>query len=232
MRSLTTRALVLARVAYAESDLIVTLFTEELGRLGALARGARKSQRRFGGALEPFHMLSAVLDERPTSDLLSLREASLETVRDRLCTDLDRLEAAGRACAWVRHAAPPRTPEPEVWRALNLLLDRLETSEAAPLACLAEQGLHLLAAFGWGLDLERCVRCGRPCEPARAAFVDATAGGLVCRTCGGARLRLSGPTRERIARANAGEDGALLAEDVPVALDLVEATLRAHAGTP
>ena len=45
--------------------MIVTLFTEELGKIAALARGARKSSRRFAGALEPMHTLRVTLDERP-----------------------------------------------------------------------------------------------------------------------------------------------------------------------
>ena len=48
--TIRTRAIVLRLVDYRESDRIATLFTEALGRVGAIARGARKSQRRFGGA--------------------------------------------------------------------------------------------------------------------------------------------------------------------------------------
>jgi DNA repair protein RecO (recombination protein O) len=95
---------------------------------------------------------------------------------------------------------------------------------------LAEAGLSLLSAFGWGIDFERCVRCGRQALPAQSASVDAARGGLICRSCGGARLRLSAASRERMSRAAAGETGILTPEEAPSALSVVEAALGAHAG--
>ena len=108
----TTRALVLKRVAYGESDLVVTLLTEELGRVSALARGARASQKRFGGSLEPMHTLRVRLDDRPRAELSVLRESSIDVPRTRLAIDLDKMQAAGRALGWVRRAAPPRSGGP------------------------------------------------------------------------------------------------------------------------
>lgn len=231
-RTHTTRALVVRRVDYGDSDLVLTLFTESLGKVSALARGARKGQRRFGGVLEPLHTLSMRLDERATSELMALRESKIETPRTRLLTSLEQMEAAGRALGWVRRAAPPRTPEPEVWRALVALLARLDALDAAGSARteLAQTGLALLAAFGWGLDLERCVSCGKPCPEGNSGQVDVARGGLVCRSCGGAAFRIASAPRLRMIRAAAGEPGALQQSDLDVALDLVERGFRAHLG--
>jgi DNA repair protein RecO (recombination protein O) len=222
-----TRALLLRRVELGESDLVLTVFTESIGRIAVLARGARKSQKRFGGALEPFHTMRLEADEPLTGDLYLLRETVLETTRLVLTMDLARMDAAGRALGWVRTAAPPRVAEPAVWQALSTLLDRLDdpSLSANPRLMLAEQGLKLLGAFGWGLDLEQCVKCGKPCSKGRAALVDPLRGGLVCRACGGAPIRLSGAARDRMA------GGALVTEDVDAALNIVERALEAHAGT-
>jgi DNA repair protein RecO (recombination protein O) len=220
-----TRALLLRRTEHGESDLVLAMFTESLGRIPALGRGARRSQKRFGGALEPFHTLLVEVDEPASGELFLLREATIATMRPSLTSDLKRMDAAGRALSWVRVAAPARTEEPAVWTALERLLDRLDSAQpTSPALVLAEEGLHLLAAFGWGLELSRCVRCGKECEPGRTAMVDPDRGGLVCRACGGARFRLGGAARARVAA------GTLLPEDVDVALDLVERALRAHVG--
>ena len=220
-----TRAFLLRRTEHGESDLVLALFTEKLGRIPALGRGARRSRKRFGGALEPFHALMVEVDEPGSGELFLLRDATIATTHTTLTSDLGRMDAAGRALSWVRAAAPPRTEEPTVWAVLERLMDRLDAAEATnPRLVLAEEGLKLLAAFGWGLTLSVCVRCGRPCEPGRAAMIDAEKGGLVCRACGGGRLTLSGAARERLAL------GALLPEDVDLALELVERALRAHVG--
>jgi DNA repair protein RecO (recombination protein O) len=95
---------------------------------------------------------------------------------------------------------------------------------------LAEAGLQLLSAFGWGIDFERCVRCGRQAAPQQSASIDAARGGLVCRSCGGARLRVSAVARARMARVAAGELAVLTAAEAIDALTIVEAALGAHAG--
>jgi DNA repair protein RecO (recombination protein O) len=211
---------------------VLTLFTERFGRVSALARSARKSTRRFAGALEPMHTLEVRLEERPERELFGLREAHIATPRIALTSELARMEAAGKALSWLRRAAPVRTPEPELWHRIESLLDRL--AEPGPVdaeGVLAAAGLHLLGALGWALDLERCVSCGKACPDGQAGLVDATRGGLVCRSCGGARHRLDGPRRRRLARASASGDPAVLETgDAAVALDLVEQVLRAHAG--
>jgi DNA repair protein RecO (recombination protein O) len=228
----TTRALLVKRVEYGESDLVLTLFTERFGRVSALARGARKSARRFGGALEPMHTLEVRLEERPERELFGLREARIDKARLALTSELSRLEAAGKALGWLRRAAPARTPEPELWHGIEALLDRLaETGPVDADRMLAAAGLRFLAALGWGLDLERCVSCGKACPEGQAGLVDANRGGLVCRSCGGARRRLEGPERLRLARAAAsGDPSSFEPGDAEVALDLVEQVLRAHAG--
>jgi DNA repair protein RecO (recombination protein O) len=224
------QALLLRRVEYGESDLVVTLLTDSIGRVSALARGARKSVKRFGGVIEPMHTLRVAFDDRSGAELVVLREAKLERARPFLVTSLERMQAAGLALNWVRKAAPPRTPEPEVWAAMTELLDHLGDPEdtASVRARLAATGLRLLAAFGWGIDFERCVSCGKAPGATQAAAVDAARGGLICRECGGARRRLS--ARERLSLGAASSGAELPDEDAALALELVEQALKTHGG--
>ena len=60
--------------------------------------------------------------------------------------------------------------------------------------------------------------------------MDAERGGLICRSCGGARLRISAAARDHMARAAAGEIGVLTSDEAKSALAIVEAALGAHAG--
>ena len=227
----TAHALLLRRVDYAESDLVLTLFTNEQGRVSALARGARASRKRFSGSLEPMHTLQVRLDQRPSAELMLLREASLHIPRRVLLGDLAALRAAGRALGWVRHVAAPHTPDLGTWETLNRLLDALNTEQQTLKAehHLAHAGFQLLTCFGWPLEFSRCVRCGRRCPPDQKAMVDPVAGGLICRACGGAQILLGAGRRRRLAEAAEGAP-ALREHDVPQALNLVEQALRAHAG--
>jgi DNA repair protein RecO (recombination protein O) len=231
-RSHQSEALVLRRVNLGEADLVVHLLTESMGRVSAVARSARKSQKRFGGALEVFHTLRVRLEEREDKELMTLQESTIAIARRQIVSDLDRMQAAGRVLGWVRRAAPPRVREPAIWSTVVSLLDALESTTAAPqVTCqLAQAGLRLLAACGWGLELDQCVVCGRTCASGKAAYVDANRGGLVCRSCGGARTRLSGSQRQRFRAAAMGGACALESDDARSALELVEEAMRAHLG--
>jgi DNA repair protein RecO (recombination protein O) len=227
---LRSDALLVRQTPYGEADLLLTFFTEARGIVTASARSGRRSARRFP-ALEPMHLLRIGLDERPGAEIGTLVESSILRPRMGLIADLGKLDAAGRALRWVRRAAPPHTPEPALWREVNALLDGLDDEGPGPppTVRLAAMGLRLLGAVGWGLDLERCVRCGRTCDPGSSACLDAGQGGLVCRACGGARRLLRAEPRVRLLAASRGDEAALGPEDVEVALEIVEDALAAHA---
>ena len=221
-------ALLVRSAAFNDADLMVTLFTEAKGIVSAVARSARRSRKRFP-ALEPMHLLRVGLDDRPGGDVAVLVESTIVRPRLGLVQSLEAMEAAGRALRWVRRAAPPHTPESELWHEINALLDRLDAAGTDPPGALvAAMGLRMLGAVGWGLDFSRCVRCGRLCEPGAGAFLDPGQGGLVCRACGGAGILLRGERRERLLAASLGDDAALDPDDVRAALEIVDATLDAH----
>ena len=246
VRRIETPALLVRSVLFGESDLVVTFFTKTEGKLSAMVRGARRSQKRFGGALEPIHGLAVRLADRG-KELCSLEEARVERPRSGITGDLTRMDAAGHALRWVRHLCPPRTPEPVVWDALVAVLDALDgrpgsgdpVVATAPAQHLAVFGLRLLAAMGYALDLVQCVSCGKPCPPGRSAFVDAVRGGLVCMTCGGARRTISADLRQAaLALSSPSSQGrtptgpserVLTAEEAGDLVDLVEEGLVAHA---
>lgn len=230
MKRIESPALLVRGVPYGESDLVATFFTETDGKIGAIVRGARRSTKRFGGALEPMHELVIVLEDRGR-ELGVLKEARVGKPRTGLTSNLDAMEAAGRALRWVRHLCPVRTPEPAAWTRLRALLDRLDAGTGtAPVGQhLATFGLHLLADVGYALEWEQCVRCGRPCPAGRSAMIDAAGGGLVCTSCGGARRTVSGDVRDVAARAQRGVDVTMTAAQANEILAIVDDALAAHA---
>jgi DNA repair protein RecO (recombination protein O) len=226
---LESEALVVKTVEVGESDVVATLVTEQIGKVSAIVRGARKGSRRVGGALEPLHTISVVLEDRG-KELATLKESHIVRLRQGVAGNLDALDAAGVALRWARHLFPPRTAEPEGWRVLVGLLDALEEGRTPPRAELARAGLLLLAAVGYSLDLERCVACGRPCPAEKVACIDPARGGLVCRACGGARSVVM-PAVRRAARAlSEGDIGQAAEAETSAVLDLVDSALAAHAG--
>src|SRR6476619_6228525 len=89
-RSVTTEAVVLRSLRFAEADRILHLYTADGGRAGAIAKGARKTRSRFGGRLEPLSHVELVLHQG-RGELATVTGASLVRAHDRARTDPYRL---------------------------------------------------------------------------------------------------------------------------------------------
>ena len=229
MKHIRSEALLVRSIDYGESDVIATLLTASHGKLAVIVRGARKSSKRIGGALEPFHTLEADIDDRG-GELATLKEARIVRVRAVLVGNLEALEAAGTALRWARHLCPPRIPEPAAWETMSALLDALDTAEVAPRVELAIAALHLLGDVGYALDLDRCVSCGKACPHDRPACVDIARGGLVCSACGGARARITPELRRRARAIRMGPRPRVTAGEADDLLLLVGDAMAAHSG--
>ena len=74
LKARTAEAFVLRTGSLGESDVLITLFTRELGKVRGVARGARRSRKRFGGALEPLTRVRASFVEREGRDLVQVND--------------------------------------------------------------------------------------------------------------------------------------------------------------
>src|SRR5580693_10011520 len=75
-RAYRTEAIILRSLRFSEADRILHLYTLERGRLGAIAKGARKTTSRFGARLEPLSHVELVLHEG-SGELHTVTGASL-----------------------------------------------------------------------------------------------------------------------------------------------------------
>ncbi|HEY4393510.1 MAG TPA: DNA repair protein RecO [Polyangia bacterium] len=197
MGSLSTPAIVLRAVNYGEADRIVTLFGRETGMLSALARGARKSQRRFAGGLGLCAVGVASLRERAGADLLTLESFDATTAHTALGTDVARMAHAAYAAELVTKLCAPRQVEGAVYDWLANFLARLD-AEGASAERLRVFELGLLGALGFGPVVDRCVSCGD--AAARAYRWDPDRGGAVCVGCARGGRPISTEARASLAR--------------------------------
>jgi DNA repair protein RecO (recombination protein O) len=223
-----TEALLLRAVPYGDIDLITTFLGETGGKISAMARGARKSVKRFGGALEPFHTSEITLQDRGR-DLMTLTEAKIVRVRVGISSRLDAVDAAGIALRWARDLCPPRTEEPGAYRALIELLDALDARDSDAKAELAFAALRILSEVGYALELDRCVVCGRPCPEDRPALIDPVRGGIAMRSCGGGRFQVSPHVRQAAKAMQRGERVLVTADESAELLKIAELAMAAHA---
>src|ERR1700727_2728815 len=125
-RAVKTEAIVLRSMRYGEADRILHLYTPARGRVGAIAKGVRRSRSRFGGRLEPFFRLKIELQEGG-GELLTVTGAETVDAHARLREDARALDAAARACDAVGCLFETSEPHPGVF---NLLCRQLALLDA------------------------------------------------------------------------------------------------------
>jgi DNA repair protein RecO (recombination protein O) len=180
--AIITEAILLRSVAYGESDRVVTLLGKLTGRVSALARGARKSLKRFGGGLGLGAGGQAALRDRG-GDLMALESFEVNEPRIGLGGDIARTAHASYAIELCDRLCGPRHPEPAVFDWLGDFLGRVETIGATS-ERLRVFELGLLGRLGIGASFD-CAACGRPEADfgAESTRWHPERGGVVCRDC-------------------------------------------------
>jgi DNA repair protein RecO (recombination protein O) len=180
--TLKTEAVVLRSIRYGEADRILHLYSATRGRIGAIAKGARKPKSRFGGRLEPFFRLAMVLHEG-RGELLTVTNVATLDGYPRLRASGPSLNAGARACdAVLRLLDSTEANRP----AYNLLcrylaiLDDPAAERAASLETALSFRLKLALAAGFSPELASCTRCG---EGERLSGFSGATGGVVCASC-------------------------------------------------
>ena len=181
MRQRRDEAYVLGTSALGEADLIVTLLAEHQGRVRGVAASARKSRRRFGGALEPMTRVAAAWVEREGHELHRIE--SLEPLRSYAAMQADpALQAACAVLAEITGAiVHEEQADPTTFRLLGRVLDALEGG-LDPWAAVRYTEYWLLKLHGVLPDLDHCVSCGEPFAE-RELPTAVPGSGLVCRRC-------------------------------------------------
>jgi len=179
----TVTAYVVRRVATGESDLVLSLFTRERGRLDAYARAGRKSRRRFQAGLSPCLLYQGQLAPARRGSLWSLEEMTVARPAHLLVARPGRMVAGQYASELARELCPPEVPEPELFAVFDAFLLRLDREPALTWRDWIRFDRALLSAAGVAPELGCCVACRRA-PPGEGWGFSVAAGGLLCPACG------------------------------------------------
>jgi DNA repair protein RecO (recombination protein O) len=188
-RPLKTEAVVLRSFRLGEADRVLHLYTLERGRVGAVAKGIRKTKSRFGARLEPLSHVEVML-HRGSGELHTVTGVELIRPHRAAREDYGRLSVGLIGAEAMLRLFTEEEGNPRGFEALTRFLDVLDDAPAAdggrpeldPLA-LAFQ-LKLLWLAGYLPHLTSCAECGA--DDATLVGYSARAGGAVCRPCAGA----------------------------------------------
>jgi DNA repair protein RecO (recombination protein O) len=190
-RSYKTEAVVLRSIRYAEADRILHLYTADRGRVGAIAKGIRKTTSRVGGRLEPLGHVELVLHQG-SGELHTV--TGVELIRPHSATRDDpyRLAVGLVGAEAMLRLFTEQEANERAFAALARFLDLLDDAPHGLRADLDPLGLafqlKLLWLSGYHPHLGSCAECG---SDGPLVAYSARAGGTVCAACGAGALALS-----------------------------------------
>lgn len=172
-----SEAIVLRTYPLREADLLVTLFTRAEGKVRGVAKSAKRSRKRFGGALEPLTCVRASWQDRPGSDLARLE--SCEVLLSPLAAPMDypRCVALAHVAEMLDELLPDREPSDGIFRLAWAVLQSLE--DASIWLPVTYFDLWMLRLMGFLPPLGECIECGAPLA-GQPAYFHALRDGLTC----------------------------------------------------
>ncbi len=223
-----TEAIALRATAYGESDWIVTLLGAHGGKIRGIARGARKSRKRFGAGFDPGTRGTLSFRVQPRSEL-----ATIEGFGNARPPALGPDPVAGFAVVnvAVECCDAVSVEDEDAARRFTLLSELLAhvADGASPAVTLAWFLAALLADAGFAPRFDRCVRCERPVGN-RARF-DAARVALVCASCTG-EAPVASVSAEIAARIAALTSASRDVEAARTTVDLLGAAVEHLVGRP
>jgi DNA repair protein RecO (recombination protein O) len=178
-RSIRTEAVVLQHNDWGEADRMLWLFTRDLGKVRAIAKGARKMRSRKAGHLEPFTRVNLLLARG--RDLWIVTQAETVDAFLHLREDLVRIGYAAYVVELLERFTYDEGENRALYRLLTETLSRVEI-EADPSLAIRYYEIRLLDLLGYRPQLFNCLGCEAEIQPEDQYF-SASQGGVICPNC-------------------------------------------------
>jgi DNA repair protein RecO (recombination protein O) len=179
MPLIESESIVLNSLKLGESDRLVTFYSKKLGKIKAVAKGARKLKNKFGSSLEPFTYGRLVIYDKNSRFLYRLHQSDTIESFQILRSDYEKILESARFSICIDSLSPEGDPSVSVFNLFLNYLGRLK-SERNTAGIIPLYQVKLLGYCGYAFCLERCVKCKGELSEVRMAPI---LGGMVCSGC-------------------------------------------------
>lgn len=173
-----TFGIVLSWIKYKESSKIVTLFTEDLGKISIMAQGALKPKSQILAATEVFS--KSHFELKKGKNFYYIESAELESSNFTIRQDIDRLTYGFYILELVERSVPEGESSSKIFNMLDKALFEMSNSEKPILQTVAFE-LKMISILGYRPQLSKCLKCGRTVS--KIWDFSITEGGVYCDSC-------------------------------------------------
>lgn len=180
-----TDAIVIRSFHYGESDKIVTFLTRDFGKIRGIAKGARRSKKRFQNALGLFSHLRLIFFDREGMGLIRAEGCDVLNSFPKIRENIRKIFFGNYFLELVNEMAGEREINLEAFDLLLLFLSILEEMEPKE-EQLRMFEIRMLSLFGYRPNMRRCDGCKKGLEELKETsnvFFSLPKGALVCERC-------------------------------------------------
>jgi DNA repair protein RecO (recombination protein O) len=226
MKNEISQAVIMRVRELGESDLIVTFFTPHRGLLKGVAKGARRSRKRFVNCLDNFSLVSLEYALKREGGLCFLHSGKLIDGYADLRSDFALLSAASYIIELTEILFPSGVSDPRMFKLLNESLTSLTSAERAAAIPIVFEA-RAMTLGGYKANLEKCSTCGRPYKGEGMAVFNPKKGGIVCLKCEQPSSFFPSMTPDVVSTLDMLQEGSFPASEIDHIADDIMKSLKA-----
>ena len=176
-----TEAIVLSKMNYGDSSSIASIFTEDLGKISVIVKGARSPKSKYGKIVDPLNYLLVVLYKKESREIQLLSGADIIEHYPSMKNDLNKLGYAYAVAELIKNLFAEHEVNKKVFKGIIKILSRLNSGEEKPEITFGRFFMFILKETGYEIQIDSCAICGKQ------KFVDDIhynfEKGLICGEC-------------------------------------------------
>jgi DNA repair protein RecO (recombination protein O) len=182
MKTYTSLAIIMRTTEFGETDLLVTFFTQDKGRLKGIAKGGGKSRKRFANCLDVFCLSELEYSLKREGSLYFLNSGRLINAYPGIRSDFTILSRASYMVELTEILFPWGVADRKMFELLKGSLGALAEMEKGDIIPLIFE-IKAMTVGGYGINFDRCTICGRPYKGEGRAVFKRDKGGIACLKC-------------------------------------------------
>ncbi len=177
-----TKAFVLNKMDFGDTSKIAQFYTEDLGRISGIIKGARSPKSKIGKTIDVMNYVDLVFYKKEGRDLQIVSQADLIAYYPRIKTDLERLKYASSIMELLLRLTMENDQHKRLFRGVEKILQRMEKETTEPILLFTMFFKFFLEEIGYGLETDKCSECQKPLlNSGRISYNHEI--GLMCESC-------------------------------------------------
>jgi len=175
-------AFVLSKIDYGDTSKVANIFTDEVGKISVIIKGARSPKSKFGVVIDPLNHIRVVFYNKESRDLQLVSDAETINYFPRIKEDIEKLRYSYAVLELINKLIPEHEPNRKLFNAIEKILSRVNASNEEPSVTFGRFFLFFLKEIGFELQLDKCPLCGKN-DFQKAGTYYSFDKGVICGNC-------------------------------------------------